>query len=270
MDSTREQASVPLIVPACMAALVEDRTWARDLVGEAGAAVYRLHGQASRPDLYLKHGKGRIAADVTDEMVRLRWLAAHIPVPEVRYFVSYPDEAWLLTTRLPGQTAYEVLRHEPGDRIAIVDALAGFLRQIHAVPIATCPFNADHHLRLGLARERMDEGLVDVDDFGDEHRGWSAREVWDEIMALLPLDADRVVTHGDYSLDNIFVESGKVVGCIDVGRVGIADRYQDLAILWNCLDEFGSNLQRRLLAAYGVKQPDEAKLRFHLGLDEFF
>jgi len=33
-----------------------------------------------------------------------------------------------------------------------------------------------------------------------------------------------VVTHGDLSLDNILLQEGKVVGVIDVARVGIADR----------------------------------------------
>jgi aminoglycoside phosphotransferase len=59
-------------------------------------------------------------------------------------------------------------------------------------------------------------------------------------------------------------------GCIDVGRVGIADRYQDLAILWNCLGEFSPSLQKRLFQKYGIDNPDMNKLQFHLMLDEFF
>ncbi len=55
-----------------------------------------------------------------------------------------------------------------------------------------------------------------------------------------------------------------------VGRVGIADRYQDLAILWNCLGEFSPSLQKRLFQKYGIDNPDMNKLQFHLMLDEFF
>jgi aminoglycoside 3'-phosphotransferase-1 len=61
-----------------------------------------------------------------------------------------------------------------------------------------------------------------------------------------------------------------VVGCIDVGRGGIADRYQDLAILWNCLGEFDGELQARLFQRYGIAEPDRRKLAFHLMLDEMF
>jgi aminoglycoside 3'-phosphotransferase-1 len=253
-----------------MAALVEGRAWARNLVGEAGAAIYRLHGRAGEPDLYLKHGAGPVADDVTDEMARLRWLAAHVELPEMRHFVASPDAAWLLTIALPGRTAYQRLESSPADAPAVVDALAQFLIRFHSIPVESCPFNSGHRLRLRQAHERMEAGLVDIDDFDDSHAGWTARQVWDEIVALAAFAPDPVVTHGDYSLDNLLLEGGAVTGCIDVGRVGVADRYQDIAILWNCLEEFGPALQRRFLAAYGIERLDEAKLRFHLGLDEFF
>lgn len=253
-----------------MARLLRGRTWARDFVGESGSLVYRLRGQSNEPDLYLKLGRGPAALDVTDEMVRLNWLARYVPVPAVQHFVASPDEAWLLMTGLPGRTAYQLLQAEPENRASVVDALARFLRRLHDIPAENCPFNSDRRLRLSQARERMVAGLVDVDDFNDEHKGWTAQEVWNEMIALQPFAPDPVVTHGDFSLDNILLEGQEIAGCIDVGRVGIADRYQDLAILWNCLGEFDATLQQRLLATYGIDQPDKSKLRFHLGLDEFF
>ncbi|WP_395407342.1 phosphotransferase [Pseudoduganella sp. UC29_106] len=124
--------------------------------------------------------------------------------------------------------------------------------------------------RLHKARARLDAGLVDEEDFDAERAGWSAARVWAEMTALLPLPPDPVVTHGDFSLNNLFLHHGEVAGCIDVGRAGVADRYQDLAILWNCLGEFGPSLQRRLFESYGIPRPDERRLRFHLMLDEFF
>jgi aminoglycoside 3'-phosphotransferase-1 len=116
----------------------------------------------------------------------------------------------------------------------------------------------------------MNDGLVDADDFDDERKGLSAEQVWKEMHALLPLSSDPVVTHGDFSLDNLIFDKGELAGCIDVGRVGIADRYQDLAILWNCLGEFSPSLQKRFLQKYGMTYPDMNKLQFHLMLDEFF
>lgn len=266
----REQASPVMPVPSNMAARVDGYAWARDTIGESGGTVYRLHGKAEEPDLYLKHGRDAIADDIVSEMVRLRWLAPHKVAPVVRSFVSNDSEAWLLMDALPGKTAYQLLEEFPDERMIVVDTITNFLRRLHDIPVAQCPFNSDHHLRLALAQKRMDAGLVDTEDFDGERSGCTAQQVWRDMTALLPLTPDPVVTHGDYSLDNLLLRNGDVVGCIDVGRAGIADRYQDLAILWNCLGEFGPEFQVRMLTRYGIYDADERKLRFHLMLDEFF
>lgn len=270
MDIDREEACAAISVPESMSPLLVGYKWARDNVGESGGAVYRLHGKIDAPDLFLKHGRSSVAGDVTEEMVRLRWLARHIPAPAVKGFVAIQDEAWLLMTGLPGQTAYQCLEAQPDARDGIVDALAAFLRRLHAIPVSECPFNSNHAYRLARARERIDAGLVEEDDFDDEREGWTAEQVWVAMQRLLPMPSDPVVSHGDFSLDNILMVDGEVVGCIDAGRVGVADRYQDLAILWNCLGEFDASLQDRLLEQYGIADADERKLQFHLMLDEMF
>ncbi|MDF0545824.1 APH(3')-I family aminoglycoside O-phosphotransferase [Sphingobium sp. H39-3-25] len=265
-----EVICTPAPAPAGMSAELVGYEWARNNVGESGGAVYRLFGKPDAPDLFLKHGRDAVADDLVDEMGRLRWMARHIPAPIVTHFVSTPGEAWLLMTALPGETAYQALKARPDDRIAIVDALAVFLRQLHAIPVSECPFNSDHAYRLGLARRRIDANLVEEEDFDEEREGWTAEQVWQAMNQLLPFIPDPVVTHGDFSLDNVLMVDGEVIGCIDAGRVGIADRYQDLAILCNCLGEFEASLEDRFLAQYGVPKPNQDKLQFHLMLDELF
>ena len=267
----REQACAAAPFPTPISAELDGYAWARDNVGESGAAVYRLHGKSRSPDLFLKHGTGAIADDLADEMARLRWLArVHMPVPTVARFIHTSDQAWLLMTAMKGGTAHQLLVSNPSQGPAVVDALAAFLRRLHAIPVAECPFNSDHAYRLHLARRRIDAGRVDASDFDDERQGWTPEQVWDAMQGHLPLAPDPVVTHGDFSLDNLLIHDGEVVGCIDVGRAGIADRYQDLAILWNCLGEFGPSLQARLFLQYGLPAPDQRKLQFHLLLDELF
>jgi len=266
----REQAcAVPSTVMS-MPAMLADYEWARNTVGQSGGAVYRLHSKADAAGLYLKYGEDAVADEITDEMVRLGWLKGYIPVPAIKHFVRTHDQAWLLMTAMPGKTAYQILESNPDAGLAVVDALAAFLRRLHTIPVSECPFNSDHTFRLHRARIRIDEGLVEADDFDEEREGWTAEQVWEAMSALLPLAPDPVVTHGDFSLDNLLIHEGEVVGCIDVGRAGVADRYQDLAILWNCLGEFGGSLQERLFQQYGVAEPDQHKLQFHLLLDELF
>ncbi|MDH7801667.1 MULTISPECIES: APH(3')-I family aminoglycoside O-phosphotransferase [unclassified Rhizobium] len=270
MDTDREERCAAVPVPAEMSADLTGYEWARNTVGESGSAVYRLYGKPGASDLFLKHGRGASSDDLLDETSRLRWMTRHVPVPAVTGFVSTPDEAWLLMTALPGETAYQALEARPEDRAVIIDALADAMRQIHAIPVNECPFNSDHAYRLSLARRRIDAGLVEEDDFDDERQGWTAGQVWQAMHQLLPFTPDPVVTHGDFSLDNLLVVDDEVIGCIDVGRVGIADRYQDLAILWNCLGEFEASLKDRFLARYGMSGLDRNKLEFHLMLDELF
>lgn len=266
----RRRACDPPIIPAGLRASTAGYHWSRDTVGESGAAVYRLSGHRDAPDLFLKHGTGAVACDIAAEAARLRWLVSHLPVPRVVRFSARAEGSWLLTTAIDGETAYEVLSHSPGEARAIIDAIASFLRRWHAIPVHACPFDSDHLLRLAQARARIDAALVDTDDFDDERQGWTAEQVWQRLCALLPLTPDPVVTHGDFSLDNILIRNGAVVGCIDVGQAGVADRYQDLAILWNCLGEFGADLQQQLFSSYGSPAPDICKLEFHLLLDELF
>lgn len=125
------------------------------------------------------------------------------------------------------------------------------------IPVRHCPFNSDCLFRLVLAQKRMSNGLVDASDFDDQRNGWSVEQVWKEMHSLLPFSPDPVVTDGDFSLDNLIFGEGEVIGCIDIGRVGITDRYQDLAILWNCPGEFSPSLQKRLFQTYGIAQPDK-------------
>jgi aminoglycoside 3'-phosphotransferase-1 len=240
--------------------MIDGYQWERDTIGQAGAGVYKLHGKKFSPDLFLKHGKGDVAGEIADEWARLGWLADRIAVPKILKFCRTDDEAWLLMHALPGATAHQMLNEHPKAGPVVVDALASFLKDLHAIPVGECPFASDHTLRLGQARLRIESGVVDVDDFDDERQGWNAEQVWEALHQQLPFEIDTVVAHGDFSLDNILIENDIVVGCIDVGRAGVADRYQDLAILWNALAEFGPELQDRLFNQYGIRRPDERKL----------
>ena len=62
----------------------------------------------------------------------------------------------------------------------------------------------------------------------------------------------------------------RVMGCIDAGRAGAADPDQDLASRRNTLGEFGAEAQRARWAAHEIAEPGEARLQFHLCLDEPF
>lgn len=269
--SDRYAACPPIAVPAGFASETDGLSWYRDQVGESGCEVYRLTDADRRPLRYLKHGRGPQADDLIDEYVRLHWLQTRIDVPAIGGFLWADAEAWLLTAAVHGLTAYQLL--EQGDESiahAIVDAAADYLRRLHALSIQDCPFNAGHAIRLARAQERMEQGLVEEDDFDEVRLGQTPEALWKRLSTLTPDGTELVVTHGDYSLDNLILPPGGSPKCIDVGRLGVADRYQDVAIAWNSLGEFGADLQHRFLLRYGIAKLDARRLEFHLTLDEFF
>jgi aminoglycoside 3'-phosphotransferase-1 len=240
------------------------------LAGEAGATVLRL----TVPDggiRYIKYGSGDVASDIADEAHRLAWLQGRVACAEPIQFVRSRDEAWLLTGAVAGRTGDEWIEGDPALLPMVIDAYARFLRQLHALPIDDCPFDAGAAIRLAAAHRRVIAGVVDVEDFDDDHEGLSADQLWAELMRLRPAASERVVTHGDFSLGNVLIdEVGRVTGCIDVGGLGVADPYQDIAILWQNLREFGEEYAARFIAAYGIETLDRRRLDFHCCLDEMF
>jgi aminoglycoside 3'-phosphotransferase-1 len=239
--------------------------------GESGGLLTRFVAP-HRPARYLKQGTGAVADDIAAEYLRLRWLQGRLPCPAIVAYASEGDAAALLTMAVPGVTAYEALTADPSRAPALIEAVAATLRALHALPVDTCPFEATLPVRLAAARARVHAGLVDEDDFGDLHTGWSASQVLAALERDLAggLHLARVVTHGDFSLGNVLMHDGRVTGVIDVGRLGVADPYQDLAILHDNLAEFGDAAQAALWRGYGIAQPDDARRVAHLRLDELF
>lgn len=253
-------------LPTPFPALI-DGDWVPVTGGESGGLVFARQGDQPA---YLKYGTGHVADELTNEMARLRWLEGRWPAPRMLAFASEGGAAWLVTEALSGMTVDAVLAAEPHRAVEIAALLGRYLRDFHALPAGQCPFEMGADLRMAAASRNIELGLVDETDFDAERQGWTAAQVWDALVAARPEVLHRVVTHGDFSTGNLLIADGAVAGMIDVGRLGLADPWQDLAILWSNLAAHGADAQAAMLAAYGIAEPDEARLRFHLLLDELF
>ncbi|WP_276310663.1 APH(3') family aminoglycoside O-phosphotransferase [Caulobacter flavus] len=252
-----------------MAALIRGYEAIPATAGEGGATVLRL-AAPGRPTLFLKSGRDAVAPDIRAEAQRLAWLAGRAPVPVVLALAEQDGEVRMLTTAAPGVSAYDWLEEAHSESaMALAAELGRMLAMLHALPIADCPFDAAPALRVEEAARRLAAGLVDADDFDDERAGADPEDLLAQLRASVPTAPDLVVAHGDCTLDNILVEGGRPTGFIDVGRLGVADRWQDLALMRRSLSEFEDGLADLFLAAYGAPQ-DQAREGFHLLLDEFF
>ncbi|WP_420450186.1 phosphotransferase [Ilumatobacter sp.] len=198
-----------------------------------------------------------------EEAERLRWTRPHTPVPEVLDAGTADDgSTWLLTAALDGTTAVAE-RWKASPRVA-VRAIGEGLRAFHeSLPVARCPFTWTAEERLGRARARADAGLVDPAHWHPSHRHLTV----DEAMAIVaePPPVDRlVVCHADSCAPNTLIgEDGRWSGHVDLGRMGIGDRWADLAVAtWSTGWNYGPGWEDELLAAYGIG-PDPDRTRHY-------
>ena len=194
------------------------------------------------------------------------WLAGKVPVPAVHFFKEDETIEWLCIEWIDGTTLAKLPAAEQWVRI-----YAQALRLLHEVPLDSHAPVYSLDARLNEARIRIEKGWVDTADFEEEFSNYTTVQLWDELTKYKPTEADLVFTHGDYCPDNLIVHYGVVAAFIDMGRGGVADRYQDLALAIRSLKHEGlENLIPLFLQNYGLTYLDENKLRFYTLMDEFF
>ncbi len=180
---------------------------------------------------YLKWNPIGSGVDLEDERARLAWLAPRHPVATVLEFARDDGGQLLVTSALPGDGAVtEPWRARPPEAVR---AIAEGLRVLHALPVADCTF---------LCR-------------------------WARASGVPP--EDLVVVQGDACAPNTIIGAdGGFVGHVDLGLLGVADRWADLAIASRSLDwNYGSGWQDEFFAAYGVPR-DEERIRHYRALSD--
>ena len=206
--------------------------------------------------------------DLAAEAARMTWALAYTPVPRVLGEGADREGSWLVTAALPGHNA--VSQRWLADPITAVTAIGQGLRAMHdALPAADCPFSsmaqdpgrrreaggsgrARRHLRLGQGTQ------------GTRRRGCARPGPGHP-------QADKlVVCHGDACAPNTLItDDGRWSGHVDLGDLGVADRWADLAIAtWSTGWNYGPGWEQLLLDAYGIK-PDAERTRYYRLLWEF-
>lgn len=231
--------------------------WTPISIGCSGDTVHRLEGPGN---LYVKVSATRGQLDA--EADRLRWLGiAGLPVPEVVEYGTQDDYSWLVTTEVPGRSAAAAW---PSDqREKVIDALADITQILHGLNIEDCPY--DRSLAVTMPAAIRASGQTGT-----------SLQLLDSSYATFPHDEDLVVCHGDLCLPNVIINPTKstVAGLIDVGRLGRADRYADLAVTSRSIEstqnpQFGPEHSARYLARCGVQPIDTDRVTFYRLLDQY-
>jgi len=232
--------------------------------GMSGAEVFRLRTSPAR---YLKFAEGGAADPVRQEIARTVWLGKQgVRVPPILRTHDNGDAIAMETQALPGVPAHRCDWPKTQLLLALGRALAVF----HALPAADCPFDESLAVRLGRAQQAIARGEVDAKHFATRNRGVTPEAILARVTANPPPE-DLVVAHGDASLSNMVVAPDGAIGFIDCGHVGRADRYLDLAVIADEIDEyFGRRAIKIFADAYGGGRWNATKAAFYADLYELF
>jgi aminoglycoside phosphotransferase len=212
----------------------DDAIWSDDHEGHDGETL-RVTGPNG--EFFIKQGPLAVA-----EHERLRWLKRWADVADV---VSFEGDVLVLA-----EAGWRSLdRKPPADYGAIMGRA---LRELHEVPVSECPFDERLDVKLARVAERVREGLVE----GHE----APEELYRRLVAERPATEDLVVTHGDFHPANVLASHKGEAILIDLGALGVADRYVDLAVALRHLE---GRAAEDFLEAYGLREPDEAKLSYY-------
>lgn len=257
--------TVPSDLPESLSPL-RDLAWSEISIGKSPASVWRIT-LSDATTVILKSEPVHPLSELPGEIERLNWLTRMgFKAPRVIDAEQSADRLWLLMSAVPGAD----LTNFTDRPDLVVRAYAQGLKRMHALDPAQCPFDHSLDARLALAEQRVAAGLVDESDFDTEHEGWTARQVFDWLVANRPGEGALIVTHGDASAPNLMMDDERFSGVVDCGRLGRADVWQDLTIACRSIAyNLGQPHAEAFLATYGVAW-DAAKYRFYSALDEMF
>ncbi|MEI7055299.1 APH(3'') family aminoglycoside O-phosphotransferase [Nocardioides sp. CCNWLW239] len=250
-----------------------DAGWEPVTTGESGAAVFRDRAGAR----FAKLLPAADSDDLVAERDRITWLGdAGLPTASVLDWRTTDAGACLITSAIGGVPAD---RLDPAALRLAWPGIADITRELHDLPVANCPFDRGLASMLPVARTTVAEDRVQTEFLPVSLQQTPPAQILDQIEEELPRrrrqeEDERVVCHGDLCLPNILVDPDfmRVTGLIDLGRLGVADPYADIALLLaNARETWPDEITARASdhefgELYGIDL-DAERQRFYLLLD---
>ena len=250
---------VPPVVDAVASRLRSGATVVPVWRNEYGGLTVRLEAGSTRRSTYLKWvPHGAPCPDPLAEADRLVWAGSFSPVPRVLDVGRDAHGSWLLTAAVEVGGAVATSAIEPRWRALAVrsaTAVGAGLRRFHdALPTDTCPFVRTAPTRIAALRATPAALLASADG------------TTTAVGAPPPVDR-AVVCHGDATVSNtLFDRAGRFAAHVDVGDLGVADRWSDIAVTTRSVTRrYGPGLEPLVLAAYGVA-PDHERTTYYRAL----
>lgn len=254
--------------PPAIEALTKGQPYTMDTIGMSGACILLY------PDRVLKIQPQSAESD--REIATMSWLARRLPAPEILHTETVDGTSYLLMSRLPGvMSCDKAVMENPKEAVSM---LAQGLQLLWQVDVSGCPAPNVLSDKLRWAEYAVRHGLCDTENAEPDTYGPEGFSSPAELLSWLKENRPKetsVFSHGDYCLPNVFVQNGKISGFLDLGRSGVSDPYQDIALCYRSLlhnyQEFPhSDFRPEMLFAALNLEPDWEKLRYYILLDELF
>ena len=255
-------------LPEAIRIIIDNRLWSEETIGMTDSHVYLME------DMVLKVEP--VCEESVNEHRMMTWLQGKLPVPKVLASIAQDGLNYLLTSRLNGHMACATIQLQ--EREQLIRLLVKGMHKMWHIDITDCPVRNDVSNKLRQAKERIEQNRLDNDDWDapwlSEIGAQDPETLYKWLSEHRPEQEDWVFSHGDYCLPNVFFEEENITGFVDLGRSGIADKWQDIALCLrslqynlNCSDT--QTLEREFFAELGL-EPDYDRLRYYLLLDELF
>lgn len=200
----------------------------------------------------------------------MNYLKGKIPVPEVVYYCYNGEKTILVTKKLQGEMICE---DDIFDNAELVISLAAKgLKILQNYDINGFPIYNGIDAKLAIAKYNLDNGLVKTENMNEENieRFGTIENVYSYLISNKPKEK-LCLSHGDYSIPNVFYEKNEITGFLDLGDMGLADYWYDIAIL---VKSIRNNYEDKKYEDYLFKtlgiDPDYERIEYYILLTELF
>lgn len=259
-------------LPEEIADLISDDNYLLDEIGMSESSVRIYH------DKVLKIQKCGLEAE--NERRMMKWLEGKLPVPKEYAYTVMDDNSYLLMSKCDGMMlCAEEYMENPSMQIKL---LSESLKKLWKIDISDCPTDSRLQYKLLQAQYNVEHHLVDLDNVEPETFGEKGFQSPEKLLQWLcdnQPEEEPVLSHGDFCLPNIFGVGTKVTGYIDLGKMGIADKWCDIAVCYRSLSHnYAGNYHHHAYTGYddnllfqelGIES-DWNKIRYYILLDELF
>jgi len=251
-------------IPTKIKELIGKQSYEIDDVGKSNANILCFK------NMILKVEKE--CEETNNEHRMMKWMKDKLPVPEVICLEKEDGMNCLLMSKIEGDMGRsEKFLSNPQELAKIA---ADGLKKLWGVDIKECPYDITLEHRLEFAEKNVNEGLCDLDDAEEGTYGKNGFESPKELLEWLkkykPSNEDVVFSHGDYCMSNVIIKDIYVNGFIDLGKCGVADRYQDIALCYRDLMHHAQGFEPKMLFGPLGIEPNWEKIRYYILLDELF